>query len=71
MNKPIFAIPASTDSVSKPSRRTVLGAGAAGLLLFLAITIAASTLTYRLLEFPMRTRIRELAQRRTAIGPAG
>ena len=33
MNKPIFAIPASTDSVSKPSRRTVLGAGAAGLLL--------------------------------------
>jgi peptidoglycan/LPS O-acetylase OafA/YrhL len=47
-----------------------LATGAGGLLLFLAITIAASLLTYRLLEFPMRTRIRELAQGRAAGGPA-
>jgi len=33
MNKPIFALPASPVPVSEPSRRAVLGAGAAGLLL--------------------------------------
>lgn len=48
-----------------------LATGFGGLLLFLAITIAASSLTYRLLEFPMRTRIRELAQRGAAGSPAG
>ena len=40
-----------------------LAKGTGGLLLFLCITILASTLTYRFFEFPMRTRIREHAQR--------
>jgi peptidoglycan/LPS O-acetylase OafA/YrhL len=35
-----------------------LAEGAGGLLLFLAITVTASTLTYRLFERPMRLRIR-------------
>jgi len=45
-----------------------LSHGAGGLLLFLAITIAASSLTYRFLEFPMRTRIRACASRSTPAG---
>ena len=47
-----------------------LASGAGGLLLFLAITIAASSLTYRFLESPMRTRIRQLAQRTAPGGRA-
>ena len=45
-----------------------LASGAGGLLLYLAITIAASALTYHVFEFPMRTRIRTLAQRPTPTG---
>ena len=48
-----------------------LAHGAGGLLLYLAITITASSLTYRFLEFPMRTRIRDLAQRKAPSDPAG
>ncbi|HSD15950.1 MAG TPA: acyltransferase [Thermomonas sp.] len=41
-----------------------LAHGAGGLLLFLGITVLASTITYRFFEFPVRSRIRERGQRR-------